>query len=83
MMYSLFHETLGASLWVDHLVYTVLFYVIQEKVDMKIMKKIIRSLAIQWLKTSTGLDGYRVEEILREIESKEMEKGIENKEKSS
>lgn len=37
---------------------------------MKIMKKLIKSLAIQWLKTSTGLDKERVEEILNEIEEK-------------
>lgn len=70
LMYPLFYVTFRSELWLDYAVYISLFYLVQEKVDMKIMKKLIKSLAIQWLKTSTGLDKERVEEILNEIEEK-------------
>ena len=70
LMYPVFNSMFGSDLWLDHLAYTVLFYILQEKVDMKIMKRIIRSLAIQFIRTSTGLDKDKVEEILAEMESK-------------
>lgn len=73
LMYPLFYVTFRSELWLDYAVYIALFYLVQEKVDMKIMKKLIKSLAIQWLRTSTGLDKERVEEILDEIDSKKKE----------
>ena len=74
MIYPLFNIMFEAALWLDYLIYLILFYVLQLNVDMHLMKKIIKSLAIQWLKTSTGLDASRIEEILNEIEEKKKSK---------
>lgn len=75
LIYPLFRSMFGSDLWLDYLIYLVLFYFLQMNVDLRILKGVIKSLVLQWLRSTTGLSEDTLEEILDKIK-KEREKEL-------
>ena len=59
---------IGAPLWVDIIIYTLIIFILQLQTDMKIVKKFIESFLPILLKKS-GLDDNQVKDILTAIEN--------------
>lgn len=66
---NLFHPVLGligAPLWADFALYTILFFVLQMQADMKLIKKAFASIVKEKLKKA-GLTDEQIENILAGI----------------
>lgn len=59
---------IGAPLWADYIFYNIIIYVFQLQADMKIIKKLIKSCASEFLK-SKGFTNEQVEDIFNAIEN--------------
>lgn len=68
LLYPLFSDMFGSDLWLDYLIYLIIFYFLQLKCDMLIVKKAMKSLALSYIRNMTGLDKESLEEILKKIE---------------
>lgn len=64
MIYPLFHTMFKAKLWLDYLLYVILFFIAQWKADMVVVKKAIKSLVTQWVKDNAKLTDAQISEIL-------------------
>ena len=64
MIYPLFHTMFNAKLWLDYLLYTILFFIAQWKADMVVVKKAVKILVAQWVKDNAKLTDKQVSEIL-------------------
>ena len=64
MIYPLFHTMFNAKLWLDYLLYTILFFIAQWKADMVVVKKAVKILVAQWIKDNAKLTDEQVSEIL-------------------
>lgn len=72
-LYPIFNKILGAYIWVDYLMYIILFYFSQLKLDMLVIKRIVRAL-VKCLIKNIGLDKGQVEIIIQAIEEKNRQK---------
>lgn len=71
MFYPMLNVMFGARLWLDYSIHIILFYIVQLNTDLYIIKKVIRSLVIQWLKTNANLTEEQSALLLQTIEKKE------------
>ena len=69
-LYLVFHNMLGAKEWLDYVLYIIIFYYCQLKVDMKIIKSLIKSLSISIIKKS-GLSKEQIDIIISALEEKD------------
>lgn len=65
MMYPLFNKLFHAKLWLDYMLYAILFFIGQWKADMLVIKKAVKSLLTQWIKDNAKLSDSQIEEILK------------------
>ena len=72
-LYLVFHNMLGAKEWLDYILYIVLFYYCQLKLDMLVIKKLIRILCKNLIR-SLGLTKEQTEEIIEAIDKKDDKK---------
>lgn len=61
---------IGAPLWADYVLYNIGIYIFQMQADMKIIKKLIKSCASEFLK-SKGFTTEQINDIFGAIEKKE------------
>jgi hypothetical protein len=78
VFYPMMNTLFGAKLWLDYGIHIIIFYFLQFNMDMHIVKKLIKSLVTQWLKSNIGMDDEQIEYLLAEFktnkeESKETE----------
>ena len=64
MIYPLFHTMFNAKLWLDYLLYTILFFIAQWKADMVVVKRAVKILVTQWIKENANLTDEQASEIL-------------------
>ena len=64
MIYPLFHTMFKAKLWLDYLLYLIVFFIAQWKADMVVVKKAVKILVAQWVKDNAKLTDKQVSEIL-------------------
>ena len=69
-LYLVFHNMLDAREWLDYVLYIIIFYYCQLKVDMKFIKAIIRSLSISLIKKS-GLSKEQIDIIVSSLNEKD------------
>ena len=69
MFYPMMNSLFGAKLWLDYGIHIIVFYFLQFNMDMHIVKKIIKSLVSQWLKSNLGMDAEQIESLLAEFEA--------------
>ena len=60
---------IGAPLWADYILYNIGIYIFQMQADMKIIKKLIKSCASEFLK-SKGFTTEQINDIFEAIEKK-------------
>ena len=60
---------IGAPLWADYILYNIGIYIFQMQADMKIIKKLIKSCASEFLK-SKGFTAEQIDDIFEAIEKK-------------
>lgn len=61
---------IGAPLWADYILYNIGIYIFQMQADMKIIKKLIKSCASEFLK-SKGFTTEQIDDIFEAIEKKD------------
>lgn len=61
---------IGAPLWADYVLYNIGIYIFQMQADMKVIKKLIKSCASEFLK-SKGFTTEQINDIFGAIEKKE------------
>ena len=54
----------NAKLWLDYLLYTILFFIAQWKANMVVVKKAVKILVTQWIKDNAELTDEQISEIL-------------------
>lgn len=69
-LYLVFHNMLNAKEWLDYALYLIIFYYCQLKVDMKLIKALIKSLSISLIRKS-GLSKEQTEIIVSALEEKD------------
>lgn len=69
-LYLVFHNMLDAREWLDYILYIIIFYYCQLKVDMKLIKSLIRSLSISIIKKS-GLSKEQTDIIISALNEKD------------
>ena len=69
-IYLVFHNMLNAREWVDYILYIIIFYYCQLKVDMKIIKSLIRSLTKSIIRKS-GLSEEQINLIIASLDEKD------------
>lgn len=74
LIYPVFSTLFGANLWLDHLVYFVLFYFSQLKLDSLIIKNLIKSFVAQWLKSNLGITLEELQILTKSYKSDEIVK---------
>ena len=67
MIYPIFNRMFNAKLWLDYVLYLILFFIAQWKTDMVIVKKAVKTLVIQWIKDNAKLNDSQAEEILKAL----------------
>lgn len=65
MMYPLFNKLFNAKLWLDYMLYILLFFIGQWKADMVVIKRVVKSLLTRWIKDNAKLNDSQVEEVLK------------------
>jgi uncharacterized membrane protein len=71
-MYKPVFTLIGASVWVDYLIFCLVFWYVQLWVDMNIVKKVIKNFAIELLEKA-GLEKDQIDSLM-EIASNSSEK---------
>lgn len=69
VFYPMMNMLFGAKIWLDYCIHIVLFYFLQFNMDMHIVKKIIKSLVTQWLKSNIGMDEEQIDYLLAEFKT--------------
>ena len=69
-LYLMFHNMLDAKEWLDYILYIGLFYYCQLKLDMLVIKKLIRILCKNLIR-NLGLNKEQTEEIIEAIDKKD------------
>ena len=64
MIYTLFHTMFNAKLWLDYLLYVILFFIAQWKADMVVVTAAVKILVAQWVKDNAKLTDEQIPEIL-------------------
>lgn len=67
MIYPVFNKMFNAKLWLDYVLYLILFFIAQWKMDMVIVKKAVKTLVIQWIKDNANLNETQAEEVLKTL----------------
>ena len=67
LIYPIFNKMFNAKLWLDYVLYLILFFIAQWKTDMVIVKKAVKTLVIQWIKDNAKLNDSQAEEILKAL----------------
>lgn len=70
VFYPMMNDLFGAKLWLDYSLHVGIFYFLQFNMDMHIVKKLVKSLVMQWLKSNLGMDKEEVESLLADFGTK-------------
>lgn len=67
LIYPVFNRMFNAKIWLDYVLYLILFFIAQWKMDMIIIKKAVKTLVIQWIKDNANLNETQAEEVLKTL----------------